>query len=184
MNHTTAEHAQQVLRHAMCLYTPQQIDASIAQMAADLNSRFFAKAPILLCVMNGGVVLTGQLLPKLTFTLEFDYIQATRYSGDTSGGELVWKHHHELPLHGRDMLILDDILDVGQTLKEIREACLNEDAKSVTTAVLVEKKHSRNCGIDADFVGLEVPDSYVFGYGMDYRGFLRNAPGIFSTEDY
>ncbi len=184
MNHTTAEHAQQVLRHAMCLYTPQQIDASITQRAADLNSRFSAKAPILLCVMNGGVVLTGQLLPKLTFTLEFDYIQATRYSGDTSGGELVWKHHHELPLYGRDVLILDDILDVGQTLKEIREACLNEDAKSVTTAVLVEKKHSRNCGIDADFVGLEVPDSYVFGYGMDYRGFLRNAPGIFSTEDY
>ena len=184
MNHTTAEHAQQVLRNAACLYTPQQIDACVEQMAADLNNRFAARSPILLCVMNGGAVLTGLLLPKLDFMLEFDYIQATRYSGETSGGELVWKHHHELPMHGRDVLILDDILDVGQTLKEIREACLNEDAKSVTTAVLVEKKHSRNCGIDADVVGLEVPDSYVFGYGMDYRGFLRNAPGIFSTEDY
>ena len=184
MNHTTAEHAQQVLRNATSLYTPQQIDVCIEQMAADLNSRFSGKTPILLCVMNGGVVLTGRLLPKLEFTLEFDYIQATRYSGETSGGELVWKHHHELPLHGRDVLIVDDILDVGQTLKEIREACLNEDAKSVTTAVLIEKKHTRNCGIDADFVGLEVPDSYVFGYGMDYRGFLRNAPGIFFTEDY
>ncbi|MEN8214196.1 MAG: hypoxanthine-guanine phosphoribosyltransferase [Pseudomonadota bacterium] len=183
MKHTTDEHARQVLRNAECLFTPQQIDGRLQRMAADLNARFAGQSPILLCVMNGGAVLAGQLLPRLDFMLEFDYLHATRYSGDTSGGELVWKRHHELPLHGRDVLILDDILDVGLTLKEIVQACLSEDARSVTTAVLVEKKHAGNCGMKADHVALDVPDRYVFGYGMDYRGFLRNAPGIFSTEE-
>jgi hypoxanthine phosphoribosyltransferase len=183
VSHTTPADARRVLRRAECLYTPARISIALEQMAAALNARFAGKSPILLCVMNGGAVLTGQLLPRLDFMLEFDYLHATRYSGATSGGELVWKHHHELPLHERDVLILDDILDVGETLRAIREACLQEGASSVTTAVLVEKRHDRNCGITADFVGLPVPDSYVFGYGMDYKGLLRNAPGIFAAGD-
>ena len=86
-------------------------------------------------------------------------------------------------MNGRDVLVLDDILDYGETLMAIRDACLKEGAKSFRSAVLVKKIHDNNCGIEAEYVGLEVPDRYVFGYGMDYRDFLRNAPGIYAVRD-
>lgn len=180
---TTARDAAKVLEEADCLYTRDQVDAAIDRIAQAVNNDYAGLNPVVLCVMNGGVVLAGHLLTRLSAVLEFDYMHATRYRGDTAGGELVWKHHHEIALNGRDVLVLDDILDYGETLMAIRDACLKEGAKSFRSAVLVKKIHDNNCGIEAEYVGLEVPDRYVFGYGMDYRDFLRNAPGIYAVRD-
>ena len=180
---TTALDAAKVLEEAECLYTREEVDSAIERMAAAINTEYHGLTPVVLCVMNGGVVLAGHLLPRLSPVLEFDYMHATRYRGETSGGELSWKHHHEIALNGRDVLVLDDILDYGDTLKAIRDACIKEGARSFRSAVLVRKLHETHCGIDADYVGLDVPDRYVFGYGMDYHGYLRNVPGIYAVRE-
>jgi len=180
---TTPIDAATVLRHADCLYTREEVDAAICRIADEINRDYADMHPVVLCVMNGGVVITGDLLTRLSPVLEFDYLHATRYSGETCGGELVWKHHHEIALNGRDVLVLDDILDYGETLLAIREACMKEGANSFRSAVLVRKIHDNNCGFEADYIGLDVPDRYVFGYGMDYKGFLRNASGIFAVRE-
>ncbi|MEJ2307830.1 MAG: hypoxanthine-guanine phosphoribosyltransferase [Gammaproteobacteria bacterium] len=180
---TTASDAQKVLEQADCLFTRDEVDAAIDRIAQAINRDYAGLNPVVLCVMNGGVVLAGHLLTRLSAVLEFDYMHATRYRGETTGGELLWKHHHEIALNGRDVLVVDDILDYGETLKAIREACLKEGAASFRSAALVKKIHDNNCGIEAEYVGLEVPDRYVFGYGMDYKDFLRNAPGIYAVRD-
>ena len=134
-------------------------------------------------VMTGGLILAGRLLPKLIFPLQVDYLHATRYRGDTSGGELHWIAHPSFPLKDRTVLVMDDILDEGLTLQSILQACRNEGAKDVFSAVLVKKLHDRCIdNVIADFVGLEVEDRYVFGCGMDYHNYHRNLPGIYAVK--
>ena len=174
--------ARQIFEEADCLYTRAQVERAVDDLAFALNERLADEIPVVLCVMNGGVITTGLLLPKLRFQLELDYLHATRYGDDTTGGKLLWKHHHEISLLDRTVIIVDDILDEGTTLKAIIEACEKERAREVISVVLTKKIHDRNAGIEADYIGLEVPDRYVFGFGMDYCGFLRNAPGIYAVR--
>ena len=125
---------------------------------------------------------TGQLLPRLNFPLELDYIHATRYLGTTAGGELHWLKYPTISLLDRTVLVIDDILDEGLTLSAIVEYCQRAGARQVLTAVMLEKQHARKAAIKADFVGLLVPDRYVFGYGMDYQDQLRYAAGIYAVH--
>ena len=136
-----------------------------------------------MCVMGGAVVFSGQLLPKLNFPLEFDYVQASRYHNQTEGQNLVWKVEPKDNVRGRTVLLLDDILDEGHTLAAIKEKCLAQGAKEVVIAVLVEKRLERSKPIAADFVGLTVPNRYVFGCGMDAYGWWRNLPAIYALKD-
>lgn len=141
--------------------------------------------PLVLCVMGGGVVFTGQLLPQLLFPLEFGYVQASRYHNRTHGDEqLVWKVKPGEEVRDRTILVLDDILDEGVTLAEIKAQCLALGAKRVVVAVLVEKLLDPNKlkPIKADFVGLQVPNQYVFGCGMDAYGWWRNLPAIYALS--
>jgi hypoxanthine phosphoribosyltransferase len=135
-----------------------------------------------LCVINGGIPVAGQLLMRLTMPLQLDSINASRYRNQTSGGEIQWLLKPSIPLKDRAVLIIDDVLDEGITLAAIHQFCLNEGADAVYSAVLVDKLLGREKPIAADFVGLEVPDHYLFGYGLDYKGYLRNAPGIFACK--
>ena len=126
---------------------------------------------------------SGKLLTRLAFPLQIDYLHATRYRNNTQGSELEWHRLPALSLHGRDVLILDDILDEGATLAAVVAHCRAQGAARVLTAVLVDKHHERKVpGIRADFVGLRVEDRYLYGYGMDYRGYLRNAAGIYAVD--
>jgi hypoxanthine phosphoribosyltransferase len=131
--------------------------------------------------MNGGVVPFGRLVSRMDFPLQLDYCHATRYRGDTQGGDLHWLKEPSESLTDRAVLIVDDILDEGYTLQALTEACAVQGAASVHTAVLAVKRHDRGVGLQADFWALEVEDRYVFGYGMDYKDYLRNAPGIFAV---
>ncbi len=178
-----AEEAAAIMAGAECLFASSEVDAAIDSLADQLNKRLAGLIPVALCVMNGGLVISGQLLPRLSFQLQFDYLHATRYRNKTSGGELQWKRHHEIPLKDRVVLVLDDILDEGETLKSVHDACLAEGAKEVLRVVLAEKIHDRNIGVSAEYIGLQVPDRYVFGYGMDYKGYWRNANGIFAVAE-
>lgn len=179
----TPEEAWKVYQQADCLHSRTEVEAALDSMATAISERLSRDNPLLLCVMTGAVVTTGELLTRLDFPLELDYIHATRYGRRTAGGQLEWVAHPKLPLAGRSILVVDDILDEGETLASIIEHCRAEGARQVLSAVLVEKEHERKNALKPDFVGLTVEDRYVFGYGMDYKGFLRNAPGIFAVAE-
>ena len=177
------EQASKVLADADCCYTRQQIEQAIDKMAREISDQLSGLNPLLLCVMTGGLIITGDLLLRLDFPLQYDYIHASRYAGATRGAELNWITRPHLSLRDRHVLIIDDILDEGVTLRELLAYCNQQGVKSARTAVLVNKLHDRKQLDSADFIGLTVEDRYVFGYGMDYKGFLRNVPGIYAVKD-
>lgn len=177
-------HLRQVMAEADCLYTDAEVNAAIHNMAHQINAELAEHNPVVFCVMNGGLIFAGQLLPLLNFPLELSYLHATRYRNQTRGGELFWKAKPELSFRDRTVLIIDDILDEGHTLHAILEYCRHEGAAAVKTAVLINKEHDRKACPDfcADYAGLPCVDRYVFGYGMDYKGYWRNAPGIYAVK--
>jgi len=177
------ETIQNVLAKADILYTETEVNQAIDQMAVSIYEALYNQHPVCLSVMLGGLVPTGQLLPRLNFPLELDYIHATRYRGATQGNDLHWLKYPNADIKGRTVLIIDDILDEGFTLQAIVDYCKKMEAKAVLTAVLVEKQHDRRQGLaHADFTGLKVPDRYVFGFGMDYQEQLRHVAGIYAVK--
>lgn len=180
----TLEHIQQVMDEADILFTEAELEAAINRVAEQINQQLAASNPVVFCVMNGGLIFSGKLLTKLTFPLELSYLHASRYRNETSGGELFWKAKPEMSLMDREVLIIDDILDEGHTLSAIVDFCKRSGASQVHTAVLMDKQHDRKARADlkADFFGLHCEDRYIFGYGMDYKGYWRNAAGIYAVK--
>ncbi|MBF0471549.1 MAG: hypoxanthine-guanine phosphoribosyltransferase [Gammaproteobacteria bacterium] len=181
MNVTVTE-AQEVMRTAERLYAPAEVEQALERMAAEITTALAKSNPLVVTVLTGAIIPAGLLMTKLHFPLQSDYLHATRYRGDTEGRDLHWLVRPRSDLRGRTVLIVDDILDEGPTLQAIVAACRQQGAAAVYTAVLVKKNHNRNIGIEADFVGLETGDRYLFGYGMDYHDYWRNAPGIFAVK--
>lgn len=170
---------------AECLADGPTIDAAIGRMALDITNRLSNTDPLVLVVMNGGLILAGRLLPLFDFPLELSWLHATRYGHDCQGGKIEWHAPPNIDMHERTVLVVDDILDVGHTLLAITNRLLEQGASKVLTAVLVDKQHNRKAlpGLKADFTGLEFPDRFLFGSGMDYRGYWRNAVGIYAVKD-
>lgn len=180
------QHAMQVLEHAELIYSAEQISASLDQLAEQINRQLASTTrPILvLPVMNGGLVLSGQLITRFKFPLFIDYLHATRYRGKTTGSQLHWKVKPQHSLAGQTLLIIDDILDEGYTLQAVIEYCRAEGAAAVYSVVLVEKNHPRDkASVKADFTGLYIEDRYVFGFGMDYKSYHRNLNGIYAVHE-
>lgn len=173
-----------VFEEADLLVSESEITAAIERIAREITEQLSDANPLLLCVMNGGLIFSGQLLPRLLFPLEIDYVHATRYGHETQGSELLWAAKPSIDMKGRTVLLLDDILDQGITLASIAEYCRRSGASRVVMAVLVEKLHLRKItpGMRADFSGIDVGDRFVFGYGLDYKGYWRNAPGIYAVK--
>ena len=180
MNNISA-HIDQVLERSTLLFSMIEIDKALDSMSQAIHQSLADKNPVILCVMIGGLVPLGNLLPRLKFPLEIDYVHATRYQGAMNGGEINWIVKPRIDLRNRTVLVVDDILDGGITLNEILKEVTAMGASKVYSAVLVDKYQKRVPeGLQqADFVGLKVEDHYVFGYGMDYKEYLRNAPGIY-----
>lgn len=156
----------------------EEIQAAIRRVAAEIQARLAGAYPLVLVVMGGAVVFAGQLLPLLRFPLDLDYIHASRYGPETQGRGIEWRVAPPAAVRGRAVLVLDDILDRGETMRAIREQVLADGAQAFHCAVLVEKTLQRKKPISADFVGLRIPDRFVFGCGMDAKGFWRNLPEI------
>ena len=175
--------AQQLLDNAECVASADTVQAVIDRMADEIAGTLAADLPLVLAVMGGAVVFAGQLLPRLNFPLEFDYLHVTRYRGNTSGGEVEWRVLPGQNVAGRSVLVLDDILDEGETLAAIRDKLHDMGAARVWSAVLTNKDNGLNKPIQADFVGLDVPNRYVFGCGMDAYGLWRNLPAIYALKD-
>lgn len=172
----------QVREEAECLFTKDEMLLEISKLAKDITDELSETNPVVIGIMNGGMIPMGLLIPELDFPLQIDYLHATRYRDKTRGGELQWLAPPKISLHDRTVLLVDDIHDEGVTLEAIKSYCKQEGVKKVYSAVLVNKIHERKNNTGADFVALNIPDRYVFGFGMDYKGLLRNAPGIYAVK--
>ncbi len=181
----TPAEARTVLAEADLLVGEAESTAAVRRVAAEINARLGEANPLVLAVMGGAVVFTGQLLPQLAFPLDFDYLHVSRYGDVTTGGELAWRVEPRADVSGRCVLVVDDILDEGITLAEIRSRLLGQGAREVLTAVFAEKDLERPGHVKpirADFCGVTLPNRYVFGYGMDVKGAWRNLPAVYAVK--
>ncbi len=176
-----------VLPTAELIHDRAAIEAAIDGMAARIAADYAGIRPLFLTVMHGALPFAAQLalgIGARGLDIEMDYLHATRYRGATSGGELLWKRRPEVALRGRHVLLVDDIVDEGHTLDAVRAWCTGQGARDVRIAAMVVKRHDRCvAGLCADYAGLDVPDRYVFGYGMDFHEQGRNLPAIYALAE-
>jgi len=165
------------------VYDYEQIMTALDQLAMKLNVKLAGTNPVVICMMNGGLIFTGHLVTKFTFKCEIDYIHTARYHNTTRGTNLEWLAYPKIPIKGRTVLILDDILDEGDTLDAVEKYCYAEGADRVEVAVLLQKKHDRCCyELASDNIALTVEDRYVFGFGMDYGGQYRYLNAVYALK--
>ncbi|MBL8482794.1 MAG: hypoxanthine-guanine phosphoribosyltransferase [Rhodocyclaceae bacterium] len=180
----SAEEATRVLQEADLIHSEQNVAAALQRLAVEITERLADQHPLVLAVMGGAVVFSGQLLPRLKFPLDFDYIHVSRYGRSTSGGALRWVAPPKENVAGRVVLVLDDILDEGVTLAAIRERVMELGAQECLAAVFTDKAIDKPKASHADFVGLQLPNRYVFGFGMDVKGKWRNLPAIYALAGH
>ncbi len=175
---------QSIFDSAECLHSAEAVQSALDRMAEDITKKLKDKNPLLICVMTGALITMGHLATRLHFPLEMDYVHATRYRGAVRGGDLHWLVEPRQALKDRTILIVDDIMDGGLTLSAIIDYCKQAGAAEVYTAVMVSKQREREPGVDfePDFVGLTTEDKFLFGFGLDYEEYLRNAPGIYAVN--
>jgi len=179
----TSREAKEVLSSADLICSAEEVSAAVKQLAGEIKAALGDAHPLVLSVMGGAVVFSGQLLPLLDFPLDFDYIHATRYGNATQGNTLEWKVMPKENVTSRVVLVLDDILDEGHTLAAIRDKVLGMGAAAFYSAVFADKDLGRPKPIRADFAGISLPNRYVFGFGMDVRGAWRNLPAIYALKE-
>ncbi len=179
----TWQRAVDILQHAELLKTADEVQAALHKVAEQINGALRDAHPLVLSVMGGAVVFSGQLLPLLNFPLDFDYVHVSRYGDARTGGRMHWKVEPHESVKNRVVLLLDDILDEGHTLAALQERVRALGAVRCYSAVFADKKHGRSKPVHADFVGMELPDRFVFGYGMDIEGAWRNLPAIYAVKE-
>ncbi|USE80574.1 hypoxanthine-guanine phosphoribosyltransferase [Cupriavidus gilardii] len=179
----TAEQARELWANSEEIVSAQNVQQSLDRMAREIADKMGDRFPLVLSVMGGAVVFTGMLLPKLEFPLEFDYIHLSRYNNKTVGGEMQWRVAPRESVKDRTVLVLDDILDEGETMAAIRQRIMDMGAREFYAAVLCEKTLAKAKPMHPDFCGFTVPDRYVFGCGMDAKGYWRNLGTIRALKD-
>lgn len=183
-NMMNPNHVKEVSKRATELFSAKDVHGALDKMAEEISHSLHDTNPLVLCVMVGGIIPTGMLLTRLDFPLQVDYVHATRYGDEIVGQTLEWIVKPRAKLENRTILVVDDILDGGVTLAGIVKYCYDQKALAVKTAVLVEKQVERHPSAiqKADFTGVQVENKFVYGYGMDYKRYLRNAPGIYAVS--
>jgi len=179
----TREQALEILHSAEQLCSAEFVSDSVSRVAQEITAQLGERYPVVLSVMGGAIVFAGQLLPQLRFPLDLDYIHATRYRNSTQGQDIAWKVMPKEDVKGRVVLVIDDILDEGHTLAAVRDKLLQMGAAEFYCAVLADKEIGQTKPIQADYIGLRLPNRYVFGCGMDVQGMWRNLPEIYALKE-
>lgn len=175
--------ARLALETADLVHDEPEVAAALDRLAVEITAQIGDRDPLILVVLHGGIVPASLLFLRLQFPFQVSYAHVTRYHDTTDAGAIQWIASPAAPVAGRIVLVVDDILDEGKTLAAIVQQLEDSGAAEVLTAVLVNKRHDRKVGRPAHFIGLEVPDRYVFGCGMDYRGYWRNLPAIYALAE-
>lgn len=182
MQENISTSSEEVPRHCgneQILLKNSQIQTGLENLASKLNIGYKNDKPLFLCVVNGAIVFTGQLLPLLSFPLTLDYVHVTRYKNNQAG-ELVWKHYPSKPISGRNIVIIDDVLDSGITISAIKDWCLEQGATKVETVVLLEKEIPRmpDSIQHANYAVFKIGKEFVYGFGLDNDEYWRNTKDI------
>ena len=157
-----------LLENSTVLYNREEVRAAVQNMADEINGFYGDEPLIVISVLTGAIIPAAWLITKLKMPVQMDFVHATRYRGGLYGAELEYRVPPRLDLEDKSVLIVDDIFDEGHTLAAIKGSVESRKARSVKMAALVRKEHDRGLSRDyVDFVGLDVPDVYVFGCGMD-----------------
>lgn len=161
------------------LLTEPRIHQRIATLARDIGRCYRGEELTIITVLNGSIVFLGELLHRLPMPTRLDCIVARSYGASTtSSGRVRVRRPWQLPLRGKHVLLVDDILDTGRTLKRVRDRILIEKPASLRLCVLLDKPTRREVEIQADFVGFAISDRFVVGYGLDFAEQYRNLPYI------
>ena len=173
---------QALIRKSSVIYSEIEIKTVIKNIADQVNQTIKTDDLYVLCVMNGALIFAGQLLPRLEKNIQYSYVHATRYASSLTGGPIHWLVKPPIDIEGKTVLILDDILDEGITLREIAATCIAMKAKAIFTAVLFDKEIAKEKSYLPNFIGLKVPNRFVFGYGLDCKGLGRNLPHLYALD--
>ena len=184
MANLSPQELQDIKDNADLIFSSSQIKKAVENIGIELEKLIRGKNAIMLCVMNGGLVFSADLMRSLDSNVRLDYLQVARYLDKTVGGSLHWHNEPQLSLQDQVVVIADDIYDEGYTLEEIVSYCKKHGAKEVITVVLLLKQKAiKKVELQPDLFGLEIEDRYVFGYGMDYQGHMRNVPDIYALPE-
>ncbi|QDD01629.1 hypoxanthine-guanine phosphoribosyltransferase [Candidatus Methylopumilus planktonicus] len=173
---------QELISKSSVIYSEIEIKIVIQNIADQVNQTIKTDDLYVLCVMNGALIFAGQLLPRLEKNIQYSYVHATRYVSSLTGGPIHWLVKPPIDIEGKTVLILDDILDEGITLREIAATCIAMKAKAIFTAVLFDKEIAKEKSYLPNFIGLKVPNRFVFGYGLDCKGLGRNLPHLYALD--
>ena len=161
------------------LYTQEQVDSRLDELAKQLTAKYQDECPLVVSVMTGALVFTSDMLKRLPFKLNLDYVDVSSYAnGSQSAGRVKLIQDLSSDIKGRPVIIMEDIIDTGHTLKYLADLLQNRGAKSIEICALLDKPDRREVDVEADYVGFKVPDEFIVGYGLDYSGFYRNLPYI------
>jgi len=173
-----------VRRHAELVCAAAEVDAAIARMAREATRLVGDQNPVVLPVMLGGAYTAVQLCRHFDFAYELDSLQVGRYGAALEGGRLEWSLYPRLDLSGRTVLLVDDVLDRGVTLGAVAAELRGMGVRVLRVAVLVAKRVAAELAAErpgADIVGIECPDRFLFGCGMDYKGYWRGLPALYAV---
>jgi hypoxanthine phosphoribosyltransferase len=161
------------------LYAPETIAARVSEIAADLNRRFAGRPAVVVAVLKGATVFLADLLRRLTFPVTVDFVRIASYGSGRRPGEIRFIKDVELPLEGRDVIVVDDIVDTGGTLARLKQALEGHRPSSVTTVALLRRAPKRRLPPTLDLVGFELEsDEFVAGYGIDCAERFRELGAI------
>jgi hypoxanthine phosphoribosyltransferase len=169
------------------LFYEEQIKQRIIELGNQLSDDFKDKNPLVICVLKGAFVFMSDLIRNMSIPLEVDFMAVSSYgAASKSSGVVKINKDLDVPVEGRDLIIVEDIADSGLTLNFLQDVLRRKNAKSITVVALFDKPARRKVDIKADYVGFLLPDEFIVGYGLDYAERYRNLPyvGILKREIY
>lgn len=169
------------------LYSQDDINQRLNQLANTITEKYRDQFPVIVSVMTGAMVFATDMIKRMNFKLNVDYVDVSSYeNSDQSTGQVKLVQDLSHSIKGRPVIIMEDIIDTGYTLQYLTNLLADRGAKSIEICALLDKPARRQVNVEADYVGFTVPDEFIVGYGLDYDGLYRNLPfvGILKRSVY
>jgi hypoxanthine phosphoribosyltransferase len=170
-------------KHFEPYITVQQITEQVAKLASQINEDYKDKRPLFIAILNGSFMFASDLFKELAIEAEICFIKLASYKGTKSTGNVITSIGLDIPLNGRHVIIVEDIVDTGKTLNEFLPQLINQQPASLKIAALLHKPEALKYPLTIDYLGFEVPNKFLLGYGLDYDGLGRNLKEIYSLVE-
>jgi hypoxanthine phosphoribosyltransferase len=170
-------------KHFEPYITVQQITEQVAKLAGQINEDYKDKRPLFIAILNGSFMFASDLFKELAIEAEICFIKLASYKGTKSTGNVITSIGLDIPLNGRHVIIVEDIVDTGKTLNEFLPQLINQQPATLKIAALLHKPEALKYPLTIDYLGFEVPNKFLLGYGLDYDGLGRNLKEIYTLVE-